>query len=112
MLDGEPPGHSVLFDDMHRAPVGEGGYREARHAGQGLVVVQGGGDHGARLDEKALRLLVPAVLGLVPEVHREPLPGGIGPVTHAPPVSLVSNSVVTPSSMARLILRYDSRSAV
>src|SRR5215212_3840303 len=74
---------------LHGPPVGEGGYREACHAREGLPVVQGGGENVAGLRKKALRLLAPPqlllclfALGYVPEVHRESPRGGVGPARH------------------------------
>jgi hypothetical protein len=82
MLDGEPLEYAALFDDVYRAPVGEGGHGEAGHAGEGLVVIKGRGEHGARPDEEALRLLGPVLPGDVPEVHRKPFPGRVSPSSH------------------------------
>src|SRR5918995_79524 len=82
MLDGQPLRVAVFFEDVDRAPVGERGHRETGHAGEGLVVVEGGGEHGARLAEKALRLLSTLAFGYVPEVHGQPFPGRVGPPRH------------------------------
>src|SRR5215203_2756880 len=86
MLNGQPLWVAVLFEDVDRAPVGEGGHREAGHAGKGLPVVQGRREHATGLRKKALRFLAPPylllrlfALGYVLEVHREPLRGWVGP---------------------------------